>query len=110
MKLLIIALPIIFIIFTIRSNALTSSNSFKLKEQEESYLACKNLKIKAPHLKLNCENLFPKKLEKNDQSELIGIKKLSKDETRTKKVNKSQEIKLRNLIRQLTYENEVKNE
>ena len=103
MRLLIIALPIIYIVFMIGSNALTSSNLLKLKEQEESYLACKNLKDKAPHLKLNCENLLPKKSES-------GVKILTNDETKTKKVNKIQEIKLRNLMRKLTYENEMKSE
>ena len=103
MRLLIIALPIIYIVFMIGSNALTSSNLLKLKEQEESYLACKNLKAKAPHLKLNCENLLPKKSE-------TGVKILTNDETKTKKVNKIQEIKLRNLMRKLTYEKEMKSE
>ena len=103
MRLLIIALPIIYIVFMIGSNALTSSNLLKLKEQEESYLACKNLKATVPHLKLNCENLLPKKSE-------TGVKILTNDETKTKKVNKIQEIKLRNLMRKLTYENEMKSE
>ena len=103
MRLLIIALPIIYIVFMIGSNALTSSNLLKLKEQEESYLACKNLKAKVPHLKLNCANLLPKKSES-------GVKILTNDETKTKKVNKIQEIKLRNLMRKLTYENEMKSE
>ena len=110
MKLLIVALPLILITFTIKSNALTSSNLLKLKEQEESYFACKSLKAKAPYLKLNCENLLPKKSEKIGQNELTGIKKLSGEETKTKRVNKIQEIKLRNLMRKLTYENEIRNE
>ena len=110
MKLLIIALPLILITITIKSNALTSSNLLKLKEQEESYFACISLKAKAPYFKLNCENLLPKKCEKKEQSELNGIKKLTIDETKTKRVNKIQEIKLRNLMRKLAYENEIKNE
>ena len=110
MKLLIIALPIILITFSIKSNALTSSNLLKLKEQEESYFACKSLKAKAPYLKLNSENLLLKKPEKIDQTELTGIKKLTSEETKTKRVNKSQEIKLRNLMRKLTYESEIRNE
>ena len=110
MKLLIVALPLILITFTIKSNALTSSNLLKLKEQEESYLACKSLKAKAPYLKLDCENLLLKKSEKIDQNELTGIKKLTREETKTKRVNKIQEIKLRNLMRKLTYENEIHNE
>ena len=55
MKSYAIASSIIFIVFIIGSNAFTSSNLLKLKEQEESYLACKSLKRKAPNLKLNSE-------------------------------------------------------
>ena len=54
MKFLAFALSLIFIVFIIGSNALTSSNLLKVKEQQESYLACKSLKSKAPYLKLNC--------------------------------------------------------
>ena len=46
---------------------------------------------------------MPKKSE-------TGVKILTNDETKTKKVNKIQEIKLRNLMRKLTYENEMKSE
>ena len=65
MKQLAIALSIVFIIFNLGSNAFTSSNLLKLKEQHESYLACKSLKKKAPYLKLNCEKLVPKKNKAN---------------------------------------------
>ena len=106
MKSFAIALSIIFIVFIIGSNAFTSSNLLRLKEQEESYLACKSLKIKAPNLKLNCENLAPKKTKEIDEFQNnIGVKLLKNTDTGIRKVNKSEEVKLRNLIRKLTYEN-----
>ena len=97
-------MPLILITFTIKSNALTSSNLLKLKEQHESYLACKSLKKKAPYLKLNCEKLAPKK-EQSEHIEEKGIKIL-KNEANIRKVNKIEEIKLKNLIKELTSENE----
>ena len=105
MKSIAIALSLIFIISIIGSNAFTSSNFLRLKEQQESYIACKSLKSKAPYLKLNCENLDPKKLVKMENSQLSNIKILQNHETETRKVNKSEEIKLRNLIRKLKNQN-----
>ena len=104
MKSLIIALSIVYIIFIIDSNAFTSSNLLSLKEQQEAYQACKNLKNKAPNLRLNCENLSPKKEEKNK----FGVKVIKTEETETRKVNKNEEIKLRNLIKKLKNENSVR--
>ena len=101
MKSIAIALSLIFIISIIGSNAFTSSNFLRLKEQQESYIACKSLKSKAPYLKLNCENLAPKKVVKMENAQLSNIKILQNHETETRKVNKSEEIKLRNLIRKL---------
>ena len=105
MKSIAIALSLIFIISIIGSNAFTSSNFLKLKEQQESYIACKSLKSKAPYLKLNCENLAPKKVVKMENAQLSNIKILQNHETETRKVNKSEEIKLRNLIRKLKNQN-----
>ena len=105
MKSLAIALSLIFIISIIGSNAFTSSNFLRLKEQQESYIACKSLKSKAPYLKLNCENLAPKKVVKMENAQLSNIKILQNHETETRKVNKSEEIKLRNLIRKLKNQN-----
>ena len=105
MKSYAIALSIIFILFIIGSNAFTSSNLLSIKEQQESYLACKSLKSKAPYLKLNCENLSPKNLQKErKEANKVGVKILRKIETGTRKVNKSEEVKLRNLINKLTSE------
>ena len=105
MKSIAIALSLVFIISIIGSNAFTSSNFLRLKEQQESYIACKSLKSKAPYLKLNCENLAPKKVVKMKNSQLSNIKILQNHETETRKVNKSEEIKLRNLIRKLKNQN-----
>ena len=107
MKSIAIALSLIFIISIIGSNAFTSSNFLRLKEQQESYIACKSLKSKAPYLKLNCENLAPKKVVKMENSQLSNIKILQNHETETRKVNKSEEIKLRNLIRKLKNQNVI---
>ena len=103
MKPFAIALSIIYI-FIIGSNAYTSSNLLSLKEQEESYLACKSLKSKAPYLKLNCENLSPRHIEELKTNE-NGVKILLNADTGTRKVNKSEEIKLKNLIKKLKNEN-----
>ena len=105
MKSIAIALSLIFIISIIGSNAFTSSNFLRLKEQQESYIACKSLKNKAPYLKLNCENLAPKNVVKMENAQLSNIKILQNHETETRKVNKSEEIKLRNLIRKLKNQN-----
>ena len=104
MKSIVIALSLIIIVFTLGSNALTSSNFLRLKEQQESYLACQSLKSKAPYLKLNCENLAPKLPEKSHNPDVSSIKILPY-ETETRKVNKSEEMKLRNLMRKLRSEN-----
>ena len=111
MKSFAIASSIIFIVFIIGSNAFTSSNLLKMKEQEESYLACKSLKSKAPFLKLNCENLAPKKIQETEETKNNnnnGVKILTTIDTGTRKVNKSEEIKLRNLIMTLVYENVIR--
>ena len=110
MKLIAIALSIIFIVLIIGSNAFTSSNLLRLKEQEESYLAFKSLKRKAPNLKLNCEKLIPKKVEEAKEIQNINseIKILRTSDTGTRKINKIEEIKLRNLIWKLAYENTIR--
>ena len=115
MKSFVIALSIIFLLFAIGSNALSSSNSISLKEKRESYMACIRLKIKAPNINLNCENLLEnstpmEETEKTDKfiSRTPGVKVLSNDEALTRKVNKSEEIKLRNLIKKLSSENKLR--
>ena len=103
MKLFVIALSI-FYVFIIGSNAYTSSNLLNLKEQQESYMACKSLKRKAPNLKLNCENLAPIHIEELNTKD-TRVKILLDGDTGTRKVNKSEEVKLRNLIKKLKNEN-----
>ena len=105
MKSIAIAFSIIFTVFIIGSNAFTSSNLLNRKSQEESYLACLSLKRKAPNLRLNCENLSPKKFEEEIENKNIGIKILRTVEADTRKVNKSEELKLRNLIQRLKHQN-----
>ena len=65
--------------------------------------------MKAPYLKLNCENLAPKKIEEEEQqNNNSGVKILQTVDAGTRKVNKSEEIKLRNLINKLTFENIIR--
>ena len=113
MKSFPIALSILYIIFIIGSNALSSSNAILIKERMESYQACIRLRSKAPNLNLKCENLLeniPKsgETEKNEESNITGVKVLSIDAAVTRKVNKSEEIKLRNLIQKLSNENKLR--
>ena len=111
MKYIVIALQIIFLILIFGSNALSFTNTKLINERMESYEACIRLRNKAPSLKLNCENL-----KENISSEkaiikethYAGIKLLSSMEAETRKVNKSQENKLRNLIRKLANESRLR--
>ena len=112
MKSFVIALSFIFIMFIIGSNALSSSNVLD-KEKNESYQACIRIRDKAPNLNLKCENILdsiPKtvKTAKNVDTHNSGVKMLSNDEAFTRKVNKSEEIKLRNLIEKLVNENKLR--
>ena len=111
MKSFAIAFSIIFTVFVIGSNAFTSSNLSNRKSQEESYLACKSLKRKAPNLRLNCENLSLKKFEEEEiKNKNNGVKILHTSESDTRKVNKNEELKLRNLIQKLKYQNVIRND
>ena len=97
--------------FIIGSNALSFSSTVLNNEKRESYLACIRLRKKAPNLNLNCENL-----DENINSEekyaketyQSSIKFLSSKETETRKVNKSEEIKLRKLIKKLSVERKLR--
>ena len=100
MKFLTIALPIIFFIFIIGSNSLPFSNTILINEKKESYQACLRLIKKAPNLNLNCENL--KENISSEEIQHIGIKILPSVATETREVNKSEEIKLRNLVKNLS--------
>ena len=112
MKSFAIALSLIFIIFIIGGNALSSSNIL-INEKMESYQACVRIRNKAPNLNLRCEKLIENipelvKTAKNVDSSNNGVKMLSNDEAFTRKVNKSEEIKLRNLIEKLANENKLR--
>ena len=112
MKSFVIALPILFILFIMVSNALSSSNPLLIKERNESYQACIRLRAKAPNLNLKCENILdiPEsgKIIKKEGINNAEVKILSNEVTVTRKVNKSEEIKLRNLIKKLAYENRLR--
>ena len=113
MKSFAIAFSIIFFIFVIGSNALPSSNTLLIKEKKESYQACIRIRKKAPNLNLKCENLLEDTLKKEENekslnSNITGVKILSTDAAVTRKVNKSEEIKLRNLIKKLSNENRIR--
>lgn len=106
MKLLTIALSIIFFIFIIGSNALPFSNTVLINEKRESYQACLRLKKNAPNLNLKCENL--KENIKSEETQHIGIKILPSVATETREVNKREEVKLRNLIKNLSKGNKLR--
>ena len=110
MKLLLNALCLTFLIFGIHNNNLSSLRD-KLKEERlESYEACKRIKKNAPNLNLKCEHLIEDfvKNEENSKKEEFEIKTLTTGETKTRKVNKSEEIKLRNLIKTLFNGNKLR--
>ena len=75
------------------------------REEAEAYEACVRLKTKAPYINLRCEKL--KEASRKNREKLIdqGIKLLSSNDASTRKVDKIQEIKLRNLLSKLTSEN-----
>ena len=83
------------------------SESLK-QQQKESFEACMAIKRKAPFINLNCQKIlesFP--VIKSALNEEKGIKTLSKSDSETRKVNESEEIKLRNLLRKLYSENKL---
>ena len=111
MKLIVIALQIILCMLIFGSNALSFTNTKLINERMESYEACVRLRNKAPSLKLNCnilkENIISEEVNIK-KSYHAGIKLLSSIEAETRKVNKSQENKLRNLIRKLANESRLR--
>ena len=111
MKSIVIALQIIFMILIFGSNALSFTNTKLINGRMESYEACARLRNKAPSLNLNCEILKENIISQEaniEETHHAGIKLLSSKEAETRKVNKSQEIKLRNLIRRLSNENRLR--
>ena len=107
MKLPIVIVSIFFLIFGIENYNLAFLNEIVNDNKKESYDACIRLRTKAPNLNLKCEHLLDtiNKKEENQRKEKINnteIKTLIVDESNTRMVNKSEEIKLRNLINKLT--------
>ena len=76
-------------------------------QKEQSYKACTDLKRKAPFIKLNCEKILESVTTIESDKNENGIKTLSRQDSETRKVNQSQEIKLRHLIRKLYSENKL---
>ena len=103
MKWPFIALPIMFLMFIIGSNELSSND----RENKESYEACIRLKKKAPYFNLNCEHLLP--LQKSiNQSGNKNIKTLYINESNIRKVSKIEESKLKKLMKKLSNENKLR--
>ena len=110
MKSFFFSFVILVLLFIIGCNAF-SSNILLTKERRESYQACIKLRNKAPNLNLKCENLLEKTHSTEAEREVTnntGVKFLSDSVVSTRKVNKSEEIKLRNLIKKLTSENKLR--
>ena len=113
MKIPILVVSIFFLILGIENNNLSSSNNILEEDIKESYNACIRLSAKAPNLNLKCEHLL-NSIHKNVQSQRkdeinnTEIKSLQIGESNTRKVNKSEEIKLRNLIKKLSNSNNLR--
>ena len=64
-------------------------------QKEQSYKACTDLKRKAPFIKLNCEKILESLTSIESSKNENVIQTLSRQNSETRKVNQSQEIKLR---------------
>ena len=107
MKLPIVIVSIFFLIFGIENYNLAFLNEIVNEERNESYAACMRLRSKVPNLNLKCEHLLDTMNKKGESQRKVKInnteiKTLNIDESNTRKVNKSEEIKLRNLIKKLS--------
>ena len=109
MKVAYIVFSIFFLIFGIENIDLSSLNDMFKEDKKESYKACLKLRMKA-NINLKCDHLLEKNVEDNkkDENSNTEIKKLIISETHTRKVNKSQEMKLRNLIKKLADGNKIR--
>ena len=104
----VIAFIFLFIAYIISSNAMPNFLNNLTKEQAEAYEACNRLRVKAPYLNLKCEKLRETSKKIGEKSNMKGVKLLTRNDANTRKVNKSQEIKLRKLMLKLTSENVLK--
>ena len=105
MRNFVIAFVLFFTIYIITSNAMPNFLYNLTQEESEAYEACVRLKTKAPYINLRCERL--KEASRKNGEKLIGqgIKLLSSNDASTRKVDKIQERKLRNLLIKLASEN-----
>ena len=112
MKLDIIAFSLLFMTFIIGNVELSSSN-IVINDRRDSYIACKRLKAKAPYFNLKCENLieevnnYRENFKEQNEINNTKIKTLSMDKSCTRKVDKIQEIKLKNLLKKLSVQNKL---
>ena len=104
MRNFVIAVVVLFAAFLITSNAMPNFLDNLTQEKAEAYNACNRLRMKAPYLNLKCEKLIETSKKNGENWNMKGIKLLSSNDANTRKVNKSEEIKLRNLIKKLTSE------
>ena len=105
MKLEIISFSLLFMAIVIGCIELSSTNAVN-KNRKESYHSCIRLREKAPYFNLKCEILLDDikdNREKSNGNIDTNIKSLSLDKSATRKVDKNQEIKLKNLIRKLSH-------
>ena len=107
MKWLFIALPTILFMILIGSSELSSNSNLNI-EKRESYEACIRLKSKAPYINIKCERLLGTIPNIIKVGNIKGIKTLSGYESITRKVNKSEENKLRHFIKKLSNQNKLR--
>ena len=97
MKSYVIAILLVLIIFMIGGNANSSSNTSASIKKMESYQACLKVKEKV-HINLKCEKLI--EIERDSEN----VKVLPKAIVQTRKVNKKEEIKIRDYLHKLSSE------
>ena len=114
MKICAIVFSLLFFAFIIENIELSSFHDNINQDRKDSYEACIKLKAKAPYFNLKCDIFLDYQNEERDienkifEKDEYKIKILYMDKTETRKVNESEEIKLRNLIKKLSDENILK--
>ena len=98
MKLRITLISLIIIVF--------ANNSFYTMNKKNNTSACIEIKMRAPYLNLNCDNINQKNSFKNfffDNNLKQKIKRITSEDIKknTKKINDDDKIRLRDLIRKL---------
>ena len=110
MKIFTITISLLLFFFILGNVELSSSKGIIYNDRRDSYESCIKLRMKAPYFNLKCENLlendvYEEKINEKSENSENKIKTLYLGESGARKVNKSQEIKLRNLIQKLSNEN-----